>query len=223
MNILKKMKSFLGRKWRTLQEKTAKRKAQKRQKKLRNRTFTIIADNCWGGFIYQRYGLTYRTPTVGLFFYPPDYIKFLENLEYYLSCDLIVAERSASKYAHINPERVYYVGFLDDVEVQLLHYETKEEAIEKWNRRKQRIDLSNCLIKMSNRNSLFTQDMYSRFEALPFKNKILFTHEKTKFDSCIYVPKFKKIIDKNISEIPYTLKKINERKLLDELQREDRN
>lgn len=218
MNLLKKIKSFLGCRYRELKSKMSESKAKRRLKRLKNRDFTIIADNCWGGFIYQRYGLEYRTPTIGLFFYPEDYIKFLERLEYYLSCEMVVKERSESKYAHIRPERKYYIGVLDDVEIQLLHYHSKEEAVEKWNRRKERICLDNCLIKMSNRTSLFTADLYERFEKLPYKNKILFTHEKTEYPSCVYVSQFKKIMDTNVSEIPYTLKRINERELIDGLQ-----
>ena len=122
---------------------------------MKNRTFTIISDNCWGGFVYQRYNLQYRTPTIGLFFYPPDYISFLEKIDYYLSLDLKIINRSQSKYKHINPERDYPVGLLDDVEIQFLHYSSADEAITKWNARKERIDFNNCLVKMSNRSSMF--------------------------------------------------------------------
>ena len=184
---------------------------------LKNKNFTIISDNCWGGFIYQRYNLKYRTPTIGLFFYPQDYIRFLENINYYLSIPLKVGTRKDSKYKDINPERDYPIGVLDDVEIQLLHYKSCEEAISKWEKRKKRIDFNNCLIKMSNRSSLFTADIYQRFENLKFKNKILFTKDNVKYKDCIYVEKFKDIVDTNVSEIPFTLKKIKLRKILNDL------
>lgn len=184
---------------------------------LKNRAFTIISDNCWGGFVYQRYNLQYRTPTIGLFFYPPDYIKFLERIEYYLSLDLVVVDRTKSIYKSIKPERKYPVGILGDIEIQFLHYSTAEEAIKKWNDRKKRINLNNCLIKMSNRSSMFSSDYYERFEKLPFKHKILFTKDDIKQKDCIYIEEFSRIMDTNINEIPYTLKRINLRKLLNGL------
>ncbi len=51
---------------------------------LNNKDFTIISNNCWGGYIYDRYGLKYMTPTIGGIFFPDDYIKFISNLDYYL-------------------------------------------------------------------------------------------------------------------------------------------
>ena len=50
--------------------------------------FSIICNNCLGGFIYQYYNLEYRTPTLGLFFLAEDYIKFLSNIKFYLSKEL---------------------------------------------------------------------------------------------------------------------------------------
>ena len=128
-----------------------------------------------------------------------------------------VKTRKESKYSHINPERDYPIGVLNDVEIQLLHYKSAGEAKEKWTRRRERINFDNCLIKMSNRSTLFTDDLYDRFEKLPFRHKIMFTKDKTDFKDCIYIEEFKSIEDTNISEIPYTIKKINLRRLLNGL------
>ena len=37
------------------------------------------------GITYDKFGLKYTTPTVGLIITPYDYIKFLKKLDYYLS------------------------------------------------------------------------------------------------------------------------------------------
>lgn len=68
-----------------------------RRKKLRNKDFTIISNNCWAGFIYQKYGLQYKTPTIGLFFIGNDYIKFCKKLKYYVNQDLKFISFSESK------------------------------------------------------------------------------------------------------------------------------
>lgn len=35
--------------------------AKSNRRKLNNHKFTIISNNCWGGFIYQKYGLKYHS------------------------------------------------------------------------------------------------------------------------------------------------------------------
>ena len=60
-----------------------------RKKGLNSDTFTIIANNCWGGMIYESYGIKKMSPTIGMFIMPKDYIRFLSNMEYYLKCPLV--------------------------------------------------------------------------------------------------------------------------------------
>lgn len=47
--------------------------------------FTIFSDNCWGGRLYDKFALQYLSPTIGLAIEESDYIKFLLNLDYYIS------------------------------------------------------------------------------------------------------------------------------------------
>ena len=56
-----------------------------RRKKLREDNFTIISNNCWGGTVYESYGIKKMSPTVGMFIMPEDYLKFVANLEHYLA------------------------------------------------------------------------------------------------------------------------------------------
>ena len=39
--------------------------AGQRRKMLKNTQFTILSNNCWGGMIYESYGLPNQTPTAG--------------------------------------------------------------------------------------------------------------------------------------------------------------
>ena len=38
------------------------------RKKVKNKNFTIISNNCWAGGVYEDLRMEYNTPTVGLFF-----------------------------------------------------------------------------------------------------------------------------------------------------------
>lgn len=51
------------------------------RKRLKNRDFTIIANNCLAGCIYHDLKLRFDTPTVNLYIPFPDYIFFLKNLK----------------------------------------------------------------------------------------------------------------------------------------------
>ena len=39
----------------------------------------IISNNCWGGVIYESYSLPKLSPTVGMYFSPKDYLKFVAD------------------------------------------------------------------------------------------------------------------------------------------------
>ena len=83
-----------------------------------------------------------------MYFFANDYIKFISNLKYYLSLDLrfINYEMSAHKETIVQKGQTEKpIGILGDIEIVFLHYKSAEEAMEKWNRRKQRIHWDNLL------------------------------------------------------------------------------
>ena len=54
------------------------------KRSVKSRDFTIISNNCWAGRVYQYLDMPYLTPTAGLYFFAPDYIKFVSDLKKYL-------------------------------------------------------------------------------------------------------------------------------------------
>jgi len=159
--------------------------------------FTIIANNCWGTFIYKKYGLSYGSPFVNLMLFAPDYIDFLENFSFELLEKLEFIDQKNSK--HIDElQRLgifngsYPVGILDGkYELHFLHYESEADARDKWFRRLKRINRNRIIFKFSDGDK-FEDSMAARFEALPFKNKVLFTaKEYSGIKSVIALEKFK--------------------------------
>ena len=69
-----------------------------RYKRLKNRDFTIISNNCFAGWVYRIYNLPYLSPTVGLFIMPKDYIKLCTNLKYYMNLELKFINPLYSRY-----------------------------------------------------------------------------------------------------------------------------
>lgn len=157
------------------------------RKKIKSRDFTIISNNCWGGKVYQYFDMPYLTPTVGLYFFTDDYLRFVSNLEYYLSLELmfISIDNSHHRDELLKKKRVCPIGILGDVEIVFLHYKTETEAKEKWNRRKERINLDNLYFKISRQNSC-TEEHLKSFANLPYAHKIIINSRKKPLYSCEY-------------------------------------
>ena len=100
------------------------------RRRLKNKNFTIICDNCWAGKVYQELGLPYQTPFVGMFVFSPDYIKMLKNLKHYLSGNIPLKFVKESKYIK-DIDNAYPLALLDDIELHFLHYADEEEATQK--------------------------------------------------------------------------------------------
>lgn len=147
---------------------------------VRNQDFSIISNNCWAGRVYQYLDMPYLSPTAGLYFFAPDYIKFIYNLKKYLDAPLTFIESEQSKYydeLKLRNQLDKPIGKILDIEIVFLHYATKEEAEEKWNRRKVRVNFDHIIIKFS-RMDLCTCKEMEKFDSLPFSNKFLLNNRK---------------------------------------------
>jgi len=164
-----------------------RRKAVKRL--IKKRDFSVISNNCWAGRVYQYLDMPYLSPTAGLYFFTPDYIKFVSDLRHYLSCELEFIDPCDSRYYKYLAERNQLnvpIAKLDDIEIVFLHYKTPQEAAEKWYRRAKRVNYDNIILKLSRMN-LCTEKEMAEFAALDFKNKILINDRRdVKYDCEIY-------------------------------------
>lgn len=182
------------------------------RKKLKRVDFTIISNNCWGSFIYQKYGLKYRTPTVGLYILGHDFVKISENWKYYFSLDLeFIAWENASYYSELKNAKPYPVAKLGDIEIYFMHYHSEEEAREKWKRRVKRINPEHMLFKLSQREECSENDI-RRFMQLPLEHKICFAYDKV--PGTIYIPDLKEWTG---DEMPLVEQYYDELNLLNEL------
>ena len=150
--------------------------AKNRRKKLNNKDFSIISNNCWGGHVYRHFGLPYSSPTVGLYFFADEYIRFITNLETNLHKPLRIIKVSESKYYSELKKRNQLnvpIGVLaDDIEIVFLHYKNEDEVINKWNRRVERVNLNNLIVKFSEMNLCKVENII-QFENISFAKKVL--------------------------------------------------
>jgi Exopolysaccharide biosynthesis protein len=148
--------------------------------RIKDYNFTIIASNCGGTFIYYDMGLPYLTPTVNLSMGMNDFVKFAENLKDYLE----------QEFVEIKEESRYPIGLLGDIKINFVHYDTFEEGVRKWEERKNRINWDNLFIMGTDKDGC-TYETIQRFEKLPYKNKVIFTHiNYPEFPSAFYIKGF---------------------------------
>ena len=134
--------------------------------RLKNRDATIISSNCNGEYMYYDMKLRFMSPTINLSFDMNDYVKLLGNLCWYM-------EQPITPY---QDDRFNYpCGMLGDIEIRFNHYKTFEEAAAKWEERKQRINWDNLYIIAIDGDNC-TEESLHRFDNLPFKHKVIFTH-----------------------------------------------
>lgn len=153
--------------------------------------WSLICNNCLGGLVTHDFGHQFRSPTVNLFFPKFSFFHFVEHMEYYLDNPL--------EDGGINEKPVYPIGILrgneeiPDISIHFMHYKNFEEASEKWNQRKQRVNFNNIFVLWTFAFENYTEEDYKRFQSLPVKKKVGFVNNPelcNSYDSLYYVKGF---------------------------------
>jgi uncharacterized protein (DUF1919 family) len=174
MPLFRPLVSYVLRKIRVLRKKAI---VKKERELLGAKEFVIISDNCWGGAAYQWYDKPYNSPFVGLGIYGECYIKLLSNFDHYINLPLEFKPQQQSKHAYRFKEEYYPMAVLEDIEIHFVHYQSIEEVLSKWTKRKDR------MLKITNKDQYFfkmcddwkaNSKQIQQFHQLPFKNKISF-------------------------------------------------
>ncbi len=133
---------------------------------------TIISDDCWSGYVYNRLKLPFSTPFINIYIENEEYMKLIQNIDYYLKSELTMV-REGNLQEGIFPIAALGKGS-NQVKMQLVHDATFAEGKENWDRRKERINLENIFVKMrfsiSDKNK---EILIEAFKSVPWK-KILF-------------------------------------------------
>ena len=156
-----------------------------------NSEVSIITNHCMGGIICHDLGIKFNSPTVNLKILPNDFIKFTENLEEYIGKDIVEVEDKSVSYPG---------GMLGDVKLWFVHYKTFEQAVNAWNRRKERINWENIRVMLTVREEC-SDEILARFEKLPYKKVAFANEEHFDFPSVIFANKNGKQLSGYISDV----------------------
>lgn len=114
--------------------------------KLKNKEFSIISRDCIGGILYHQLGEKFLSPTINLFFTIEDFNYFCRYLNKYISTELIELKDKKVDYpvGILKPKTLFKK--LKPIRVDFMHYETFENAKQKWDERKKRINYKNIFV-----------------------------------------------------------------------------
>jgi uncharacterized protein (DUF1919 family) len=151
------------------------------KKRIGNRKFCIISNDCWGAELYKLLDRPFNTPFIGLMIMSPCYIKLLQNPQYYLNEPLNF--KSESRYPEMQQIKSginFPLATLgdSDIEVHFMHYLSADEAKSKWSRRCKRMDWGNLFIKYDcGKDYASTKDIET-FIRMNYGNKLLIGKER---------------------------------------------
>jgi len=145
--------------------------------RIQKKEFVVISNNCFGAEIYKWVEKPYNTPFIGLFLHGDCYIKLLQDFDNIIEKKLVFI--NVSKYNNLSLS-TYPIACFEgtSIEIHFMHYKSKEEAEEKWQRRLSR------MLKISNKSNYYfkicdrdggTLDILQEFHQLSFPNKISFS------------------------------------------------
>lgn len=142
---------------------------------------TIFSQNCIGGVVMSEYNMRFHTPTINLFMSAPDFVSFCENAQACLSAEL---EDCSAQQNYFYP-----TALLNGLLLHGVHYSSFRDLQESWNRRRERVNLDNVFIVMTDRDG-FTEDLLPRLAKLPCR-KLVFSHlPHPEYDFVLHVPGF---------------------------------
>lgn len=135
--------------------------------KLKNSSLTIFSPNCWAGVCYHRLGLEFLSPTINMWENVDDFNKLMLNIGTYMTYSVEFFKTGYEPTL----KREYPIGLLNDILLHFNHYESFEQAVGCWEKRKKRINKNNILIV----SYATSEKTIYEFENITHKNKLIFT------------------------------------------------
>lgn len=142
-----------------------------RRRRLKNKNFSIICQNCIAGFIYHQLGLEFLTPTINLYFFPADFIDLVRNLKFYMNSQLL---------EDTDANESFPVGILGNkdryIRIYFNHATKFSDAKIDWERRKKRINYNNLYVIAGDAyGQPYTEQQLQEFNDLPITHKVILT------------------------------------------------
>lgn len=149
---------------------------------------TILSDDCWGGYVYNRLKIPFSSPLINILWDKDEYSEFIQDPIFYLGTELKLFREGNFKMG-LSP-----VGQLGNgertVKLQLIHNGSFAEAKEQWDRRMGRVNIRNLFVKMGFESCKQNCEKWLHiFSDVPYK-KILFCSGQCASDYSFFTERF---------------------------------
>jgi uncharacterized protein (DUF1919 family) len=102
--------------------------------------YTVISNTCLGWEIMKLCNIQpYNNPFIGTLIYDSDYIKLVNNVNYYSHATPVLISEPLRRYNHRSIRNDYPVIVLHDIEIHCIHEKNINECLEKFIRRNTRL------------------------------------------------------------------------------------
>lgn len=171
MSIISISKKYLHKINNTIVKKRRSIASRKKHNQLKNTDISIVSNNCLAGIVYHDLQLQFLSPTINLFFTYDDFLEYASDIAYY----------STQKPKRVNnSEYSYPVGEIQKgkrrIVIHFLHYNSFEEAAEKWVERGKRINYNKLyVIWHVGQQEGPSMEQYHKFKMLNCVHKLLLT------------------------------------------------
>lgn len=147
---------------------------RKTRDNLKTKDFTILSQNQIGGMIYNDMKQPQLSPTIDTIISSTDFIKFINNLDYYLNQEIIFEEI-----------KDYPIGKLDDIYIHFINYKTIQDANQKWHQRKKKINFDKMIVVMSDQEN-FDENNFEEFKKITYPKILLTTNKNYICEDSLY-------------------------------------
>ena len=141
---------------------------------VKNSDVSILCNCCIGGTMYNDLGMRFLSPTINLYFGHHGFIDWVNHFDEYRDAELVdTGAFEINENGGHGPICILQKDGLPAVEIHFLHYNSYEEAKQKWFERYERINPNKifCVIEAMAEHEHGLIDEYAE---LPY-NKIIFT------------------------------------------------
>lgn len=143
---------------------------RKQYKKLKDKDFSIICNDCCGGCIYNDIGMKFLSPTINLYINNQDFLNYIKHIKEYNATNIEeIASDEKYPIGQIKPDG------LPTITLKFMHYPTFEIAKEKWYERVKRINYNNCYYIFH--LTEYNKNLIDNFLSLNLDNKILILYK----------------------------------------------
>jgi uncharacterized protein (DUF1919 family) len=133
---------------------------------------SIISDDCWGGRVYEANSLPCHSPFVGMGFATREYIHFLERMREPGALDPISISSEKKGYPVIQTRHAELYG---------MHYKTEQEFMQRYQRRRLRLNLARPWIKIDFGRPDYRPEDIERWNTLRLPDSVAFHPDEPRF------------------------------------------